>query len=873
MGQWEIIGIAPTNNEEYIKKAYLSKLNEFNPESDAKGFMILRRAYENILEEVRNTKTMHELSLKAFIEKLDEIYNDFSRRIDEQEWIRLLQYSICQELEMEDEVCHSILKYFMVNHLVPHEILTILNDQFKWTENKEELYELFPKDFIDFIVANVLYEDRIRYRLFSIEDQKNTERIDHFLQGFLQFLNAINTNDIEESDDLLEQLKEMNIKHIDFSIEQIKYELFIKQDIKKAWVEAQVLLPYINKDNNALYWFVRIEREIDLSEAFYTYLPSLLLIEDGKSKKLAGDILFDIGKYEEALECYDYAKKLGMSEREIDLSSAICHKNLAQSYSQSQLAKTYKWEIFQHYYQGKCYQQAIEIWNTLDEKDKGSKRGLEDAANSFHILGFYDEAIECRNALLAYANSNEEIAGIYLDIGKEYEEKKENDIALAYYEETILQDSENGLNYYIRARLLYSVGRIEEALFDCKRALELEEEQIPYTLVLMAEIMYEYGQYELVKEYCSKALAISFIERSLTLLLKVNYISEDYKEVVRVAEEAFNNEVCNEDILYFYGCSLREMERYEDAEIILNKMDAEIKDKEITRYELAELYYRMHQYEKALTKIEESIKLGKLTNNKYYLKINILMELLEYEGVITLINEHTVHEIPSMFEFFCLGKCYSKLDNNEMAIQCFKEILKHNTKNIHALIEVADCYQKIGKLHEAISCYEKAIEYLNEYGDFEGRQACTYSKIGKCYVKFKKYSEAEKMFQTAIEIDKTNGDSYLAYGQYFYSESKDYLRATYYFEEAYRRDNDNAYYALCVGKAYERLNNTKKANRYFNISLRLALTLIGEDLYSPSYNELVAKVHMNSLQDERIEAFICEAIKKGPLKSYLDNNY
>ena len=107
------LGIEATKEEKKIKKAYRARLHAVNPEDDPDGFKRLREAYEEALKYARQKEEEPENLSPAeeFISRCEQLYKDFYRRIDEQEWEKLFSEDICISLESGEEVRRDFL-YF-----------------------------------------------------------------------------------------------------------------------------------------------------------------------------------------------------------------------------------------------------------------------------------------------------------------------------------------------------------------------------------------------------------------------------------------------------------------------------------------------------------------------------------------------------------------------------------------------------------------------------------------------------------------------------------------------------------------------------------------------------------------------------------------
>ena len=178
------LGIEATKEEKEIKKAYRDKLHTVNPEDDPNGFKILREAYEEALKYARQKEDEKEKRLSLvedFIFRCEQLYNDFYRRIDEQEWESLFSEDICISLESGEEVRQRFLVFLMEHFRLPAAVWKKIDRTFSITGNRNELLELFPEPYVDFLLQVVRYNGALNYELFEGEvSQDIDDYIEHY---------------------------------------------------------------------------------------------------------------------------------------------------------------------------------------------------------------------------------------------------------------------------------------------------------------------------------------------------------------------------------------------------------------------------------------------------------------------------------------------------------------------------------------------------------------------------------------------------------------------------------------------------------------------------------------------------------------------
>ena len=130
---WDILEIEPTKDEDQIKKAYRTKLVHANPEDHPEEFKALRQAYEQAVKEAQDNKDQgcsgqengvkdgagipgglsKESPIGRWLSEVEELYQDFYRRIDEKNWAPILSDDLCIGLESSDEARIGLLRFFM----------------------------------------------------------------------------------------------------------------------------------------------------------------------------------------------------------------------------------------------------------------------------------------------------------------------------------------------------------------------------------------------------------------------------------------------------------------------------------------------------------------------------------------------------------------------------------------------------------------------------------------------------------------------------------------------------------------------------------------------------------------------------------------
>ena len=95
MNIWKVLEIPKCRDANLIKKAYYQKLQTTNPEDHPEEFKVLRQALEEALKYAKG-EIGESLDIQEFLDKVDEIYQNYEKRIQVDSWKELFESEILE---------------------------------------------------------------------------------------------------------------------------------------------------------------------------------------------------------------------------------------------------------------------------------------------------------------------------------------------------------------------------------------------------------------------------------------------------------------------------------------------------------------------------------------------------------------------------------------------------------------------------------------------------------------------------------------------------------------------------------------------------------------------------------------------------------
>ncbi|MCF0151190.1 MAG: J domain-containing protein, partial [Firmicutes bacterium] len=155
---WAILGIDETKDKKAITRAYRDKLQTVNPEEKPEQFKQLRAAYEEALRlaDEGEAKNEPQTACQRWLAKAKAVYNDLPCRLSVDCWKELLADDFCQGIDTRMEAEEALLGFFHTSYRLPQRVWQYLDGEFSWQERMSELYEIYEKDFVDYVIAGGL---------------------------------------------------------------------------------------------------------------------------------------------------------------------------------------------------------------------------------------------------------------------------------------------------------------------------------------------------------------------------------------------------------------------------------------------------------------------------------------------------------------------------------------------------------------------------------------------------------------------------------------------------------------------------------------------------------------------------------------------
>lgn len=867
MNCWEILGLAETGDEGQIHEAYRRKLPGFHPEENPEGFRQLRKAYEEALTcaaqiragqeteegKAKEVEMLDNREIREFLKEAEGVYRDYARRIQPEEWEKILACPVCQDLETQREAGWGLLSFLMDHFYLPHACFAVMNQTFCWSDTGEELKEHFPETFVDRFLEKLDEEDGFRFDRMPLHEDLDYDR---FFRAYFSLQRALWERKREEAEEMLAILDEIGVEHPDLTVLRIRH-LLLSGQREEAWTWAQRLYQTDGETSVAKYWYLRLAADRENAEIAPKDMEEgiIFLVKENPENpgywQLLGDFLCSQNRLDEGFKALRQCYRCSGQKWDDVYDKMV---EVAESLSQQMEQEGQNgWELADMCWTAQRYEKVREVLEGIEPSEEQKLTWLMMMAGSCHELEDYESAWKYRKAIWDGCDEEGRVEVLYLNFALDCALSGRREEALELYRQAVEKFGENPQLLYLQAKLLSEDGAADEALDLCQRALELGFHMDAYKL--RVELLFEQHAYELVKEECGNLL----------------------RQGIQSAQ-----------VLFDYAKALRKLEEYEETEKVLQQLDEMTNGSDIVHQELAALYMDMDKPEEALLWLDRAIE-KRDTLWRQYMRADCLRDLKRYEEEIAiykkLLEEGNVHS----FVHYRLGRALENVRRFEEAEDYFRKALAEDKEYGAAWDGLGDVLQKQRKWEEAaqayedgINCnylqaardlcrlfkrthqnekaeewvkamlkkwpqdsslliigsdiltrkkkYEEAVRFLNRYIElYPAKTAYGYEEIAQCYEHAKDWEKAQEYYQKAIDHEPGRAKSWRLMGKFLANEKKDQEAALPFLQKAAELDAASTYGLMKLGEVYEALGNKAEAQRYYEQSLKNYQKNLDED--------------------------------------------
>lgn len=688
MDKWQILEIHKTRDKEIIKNAYRNKLVSVNPEDDSEGFMILRKAYEDALQEAEavDDKTAEsntdgeESAKKALLNELNALYGDFDRRINPEEWKHIFVRDEFVSLDTAEASMNLFLSFLMEHSFVPHKVYELIRDVFDIKERKSELSENYPENFIEHILNNAMYKDNIDYELFETREGD----IDEFIRLYYRLDNAIQIKDVEEEGILLDAIEKFGISHPYVEISKLRHELHrlsegesrqseraekYSEELYSMQKKAEKILAKYKDDilSMLVCGDIALVREEYSEAGKYYEMAYGIEPEDYVVKGRMGTFYYATGEYVKSrdiflelldIDSYDQGARAGMVRANNGLIESL-KKEIAEQPDNDKL----KLEIAWCYYLNDLSKEAIEVLEAFCPSDDDKCRYYNLLGRNYLDTNQYEKAQKCFFEWKAVIEAVPE---------QERSEKEKNQYQYVNY---FIADS------YIRTE------NYDEARKYLEAAMSREHELMQYACEAMCRLEYECGNYEACIHACERLLERYDSYQGYMYMAKGFDWLGQYSQAINACEHAVKVYPYDSEPYVLEAEIYWEFELYDDVKRVLDRFR-----------QLGCDSAQMDYYRAGLLALEE----------RYADSNEVLRELLDKKG-----TEST--DIKDYLDVYIqLGSNYEKMDEDSQALHCFDEAFRDYPDNLYLLYRIAGVCHVIGDFKRACGCYDRILELTED---------------------------------------------------------------------------------------------------------------------------------------------------------------
>ncbi len=812
---FHVLGLKETKEEPAIQEAYRGLLKQTNPEDDPEGFKRLREAYETAVawarkpeEQAQSEKT----DIDKWIDRADLVYKNIYTRCQPEAWKEILDDPICEDLDTSLQAREAMLAYFMDHIYLPNVIWKLVDKQFQIIEDRENLEQQFPKDFLNYVTYYIQNEEFINYSLFKILDEEQMDA-DAYIRNFLGVKRLIDQGEIRECREKLDALEAFGIYHPYQDVEMLRVLYTLMEKAKPEMPEGKTLEETPGGEEA-----VRIMGDLlehygeDSYVQLHCGMGKWTMGQEEEAARLWEKILkkypthymakFYIVRYLMKKEEYRQAKEKMLELLDVDGNDEqvigylhAANDALIKEYDETKKEAEEQGvglefedaiELARCYYQNEKSEEAISILEKLTPDEEQEYEYTNLFGRVLYRADKYERACPQLKRWLELIRQTPE------DDEEEHKKRRSREFrachilsgcchemgdreqAMDYVEQAIRvaknqEDMVSAMQY--KAYMLFTYEEYEKCIDGCDQVIKENERYFPaYLQRQEAAYKLKKGQ-QVVDDYYNAINLYNGYYKPYLLAAQTFFYHDQYEDAKGVLDRAQENGVEFSDNMKLYQVKiLRNLaEKKEDRELpfsiirglleTVKSPETDIEDLSEMEYELALLYWDDGDLDKAVEYLNLAIEKNPDRMQYHMVGGHIYLDKKAYKKALEEYNIASADygESPSL-HYNC-GVCQEEMGLKELAMECYKKALEYKEGYRDACEKIANYYKdRYNRFYDKAD-FELALSYINR--QLAVRENCYYLvERGRIYMSAYKLKEAIRDFEKALEYVENDWASY-----------------------------------------------------------------------------------------------------------------
>ncbi len=811
---WEILGIEKTKDERAVTQAYRDRLSITNPEDKPEEFKELRNAYEEALAYARTPETIQgdNKEVEQWLKDLQDLYADFSKRRETECWEELFSREICASVSGHMRIEEELLRFLMDHFFIGHDVWLCMDRHFSFVERKEDLYQNYPRDFIDRIIINgILYPDILPMTLF--QPGKDGEECEKYLDTYLQIRME------EEARESIEKLQGMKESHpygdamicswkIRFEdpgylkeLEQIaeRYEddlniaLLLGREYYNAgeYGKAEALCEiqkerHKNEIRLGSFYADVLEAQEKYDEAMKE-INAMMSLANGDNR-----VLYDLNERRKKISPFIISRKLETLKKDPDDVQARI--DLFWAYLENDkndegiaLFETFdkeKTPAFDYYnmlatitYYTEDYEKGIEalqkLVEAIDDLPEDSEKNISRKKRKGEMYGrmaYFYQMLKQDDAMMeAYGKAlevSENKAEILVSMTQSSFMKEDYEKAQEYAERLVREKADSVYGYNLLAYAYFYRHSDQEAYDAISRAIEMDGSDLGF-FILKLRILIRNNAFEEAEKILEYLDSCGLQEDASVLYVKgllaerkgedKEQIRETYRQALKKMEGQEGSYEFSDDLCYRLLCLEGEIldgnkkeDRDKMMELCEKGLSCRPTNKDLLEYK-GWLLMKDKQYEASL---KIYLDLEKEENHSGYVDSQI--GYLYYQDLEHKAKESRDHYLKALEKdydagaHFYIGMCEMYMGHLDEAERQFRILEEKEPDSIDPYLRLSEVYAMKNDLDQALMNADKLLELVKDRKD----------DVSRYYLKKVRILRRMKRADEAIEVLKTIGKKY-----------------------------------------------------------------------------------------------------------------